>query len=117
MNPPAHRPAGARRRHAASTRPRWLAVIALCAASVVASVFASAPAAAARVPGVMEMRTAMSLDEAADQVRGAYGGQVIAASPTRSGGREGYRIRVILDDGRVITVFVDAETGAMRQTG
>jgi uncharacterized membrane protein YkoI len=60
---------------------------------------------------------AMSLEEAADQVRGAYGGQVIAASPARAGGREGYRIRVILDDGRVITVFVDAESGAMRQTG
>ena len=73
---------------------------------------------AARAASPADVRLfAMSIEEAADQVRGAYGGQVIAASPARAGGREGYRIRVILDDGRVITVFVDAESGTMRQTG
>lgn len=75
------------------------------------------PAYADRGGSVHEQRLALSLDEAADQVRGAFGGQVIAASSARANGREGYRIRVILDDGRVITVFVDAESGAMRQMG
>lgn len=117
MYPP-HHPA-ARTSHAGAipTRRRWLAVIALCSASVLLGAVVATPAAAARGPSMQDVRMAMSLDEAADQVRGAYGGQVIAASPARAGGREGYRIRVILDDGRVITVFVDAETGAMRQTG
>jgi uncharacterized membrane protein YkoI len=88
------------------------------AVAALLAVLPGVPAQAALSTSSVDVRLqAMSLEEAADQVRGAYGGQVIAASPARAGGREGYRIRVILDDGRVITVFVDAESGAMRQTG
>lgn len=59
----------------------------------------------------------VSLDEAVSRVQGAYRGQVIAASATSSGGHPGYRIRVLLDGGRVRTVFVDAVSGAMRESG
>ena len=59
----------------------------------------------------------LSLDEAAERVQSAFGGRVVAAQPARASGREGFRIRVLLDDGRVITVFVDADSGAMRPMG
>jgi uncharacterized membrane protein YkoI len=56
----------------------------------------------------------LSLDAAVARVQNAYGGQVIAASSTNANGHAGYRIRVLLQGGRVRTVFVDAATGAMR---
>lgn len=59
----------------------------------------------------------VSLDEAVSRVQSAYRGQVIAASATSSGGHPGYRIRVLQDGGRVRTVFVDAASGAMRESG
>lgn len=86
-------------------------LVALCGVGVAET------AAAGRNVSPLVERAGMSLEEAADRVQSAYGGQVVAASPARNGGREGYRVRVLLDDGRVITVFVDADSGAMRQTG
>lgn len=113
MNTPPHHTPATRKRPACK-RPAWLPL----AVAALLAVLPGVPAQAAVSTSPADVRLqAMSLEEAADQVRGAYGGQVIAASPARAGGREGYRIRVILDDGRVITVFVDAESGAMRQTG
>ena len=53
----------------------------------------------------------VSMDEAVGRVLSAYGGRVVAASSVSSG----YRIRVLQDDGRVHTVFVDGYSGAMHE--
>ena len=59
----------------------------------------------------------ISLDEAVRRVQGATGGRVVSASTSKQGGRAGYRIRVVVEDGRVMTFFVDAESGAMKSAG
>ena len=91
------------------------------AVAAVLCVFAialGAPTARADVNAPRWVQSSMlSLEEAADRVQGAYGGRVVAAQAVRAGGHEGFRIRVLLDDGRVITVFVDADSGAMRPMG
>ena len=53
----------------------------------------------------------VSMDDAVGRVLSAYGGRVVAASSVSSG----YRIRVLQDDGRVHTVFVDGYSGAMHE--
>lgn len=59
----------------------------------------------------------ISLDEAVRRVQGATGGRVVSASASKQGGRAGYRVRVVVEDGRVMTFFVDAESGAMQSAG
>ncbi len=66
---------------------------------------------------ILAARGEISLDEAVRRVQGATGGRVVSASVSKQGGRQGYRIRVVVDDGRVKTFFVDAETGAMKSAG
>lgn len=52
-----------------------------------------------------------SLSDAASRVQRRYGGQVIAVAPAERDGRRGMRVKVLLDDGRVKTLFVDERTG------
>ena len=59
----------------------------------------------------------ISLDEAVRRVQDATGGRVVSAAASKQGGRAGYRVRVVVGDGRVMTFFVDAETGAMQSAG
>lgn len=59
----------------------------------------------------------ISLDEAVRRVQSATGGRVVSASASKQRGRAGYRIRVVVEDGRVMTYFVDAESGAMKSAG
>lgn len=59
----------------------------------------------------------ISLDDAVRRVKAQTGGRVVSATPAKKGGRAGYRIRVVVDDGRVKTFFVDAETGSMQGAG
>ena len=70
-------------------------------------------------PGAVILAAAgkISLDEAVRRVQGATGGRVVSATASTRGGRSGYRIRVVVEDGRVKTFFVDAETGAMKSAG
>ena len=50
----------------------------------------------------------ISLEEATNIVRRAYGGRVLSATPATQNGKRGYKVRVLLDGGRVKTVFVDS---------
>lgn len=84
---------------------------------VFAILFSAPPAMADSGAQFWVQPSMLSLEEAADRVQGTYGGRVVAAQAVRAGGHEGFRIRVLLDDGRVITVFVDADSGAMRPMG
>jgi uncharacterized membrane protein YkoI len=58
----------------------------------------------------------VGLDEAVAMVQARFGGRVLAASSSIRRGREGWRIRVMTEDGRVYTVFVDAASGAMSES-
>ena len=51
--------------------------------------------------------------EAAERVRALYGGRVISVSPANRGGVQGYTVRVLVEGGRVKTVFVDSR-GSIR---
>jgi hypothetical protein len=62
---------------------------------------------------VLAAKSAISLEEATEIVRRAYGGRVLSASPTSKNGKKGYQVRVLLDGGRVKTVFVDS-SGSVR---
>ena len=62
---------------------------------------------------VLAAKSAISLEEATEIVRRAYGGRVLSASPTSKNGKKGYQVRVLLDGGRVKMVFVDS-SGSVR---
>lgn len=81
--------------------------------ALVCVLLTTAGAASAGVQGrvdhvVMAKSDAISLEEATDIVRRAYGGRVLSATPVNKNGKRGYQIRVLLDGGRVKTVFVDS---------
>jgi hypothetical protein len=89
---------------------RRLAATALVAA--VALPVAAAPAGLlARQDSARGVAPAISLSDAASRVQRRYGGQIIAVAPSEQGGRRGMRVKVLLDDGRVKTLFVDERTG------
>jgi len=49
----------------------------------------------------------LSLDQAADKVRRTYGGRVLSITPVDRADSDGYEVRVLVEGGRVKTVFVD----------
>lgn len=56
-------------------------------------------------------RDGISLDEAVARVRRETGGRVLSAETRANRGRTGYRIKVLLRDGSVRVVNVDAQSG------
>jgi hypothetical protein len=54
---------------------------------------------------------AVSLKEVRKIVRRQYGGQILDTQLFQTGGGWVYRVRVLMDDGRVIDVGVDGQTG------
>ena len=50
----------------------------------------------------------VSAAQAAAHVRRLHGGRVLSVSPSRRGDSLGYRVRVLVDGGRVKTVYVDS---------
>lgn len=50
----------------------------------------------------------VSAAQAAARVRRLHGGRVLSVSPTRRGDALGYRVRVLVEGGRVKTVYVDS---------
>jgi len=68
-----------------------------------------------RTPGVQPQllqlaQQGISIQEAVEQVRKRYKGQVIKAAETEVQGRPAYRVRLV-HEGRVREVLVDAESG------
>ncbi|MDO8704168.1 MAG: PepSY domain-containing protein [Sulfuricaulis sp.] len=55
-----------------------------------------------------------SLDEAVERVRRDTGGRVLAAEAREQRGRTSYRIKVLLPNGSVRVVDVDAQSGEPR---
>lgn len=56
----------------------------------------------------------LSFNEAASRAQDRYGGQVLSVQPARREGRRGWRVKVLVDGGRVKTLFVDERTGDVR---
>jgi len=59
-------------------------------------------------------RNGLSLDEAAARVQRDTGGRVLSAEARENHGRTTYRIKVLLRDGSVRVVNVDAQSGENR---
>lgn len=55
----------------------------------------------------------LSINDAASRARNTFGGQVISITPAEQDGRRGYRVKVLLDSGRVKTLFVEARSGSV----
>ena len=55
----------------------------------------------------------MSINDAASRAQDRFGGQVISISPAEQDGRRGYRVKILLESGRVKTLFVEARTGTV----
>ncbi len=79
---------------------------------------ATAPAQARRDErgprGEAAQRHGISLDEAVARVRRDTGGRVLAAEAREDRGRTVYRIKVLLPNGSVRVVNVDAQSGSTR---
>jgi len=58
-------------------------------------------------------RGSLSLAQATQMAQSRYRGRVVRAETVQQGGRVIHEIRILGDDGRVRTVRVDAETGAI----
>ncbi len=56
---------------------------------------------------------AMSMNQAASRVQQRFGGELISIQPAEQDGEAGWQARVLLDNGKVKTVFVVARTGAV----
>lgn len=55
----------------------------------------------------------LSINDAASRAQDRFGGQVISISPAEQDGRRGYRVKILLESGRVKTLFVEANTGTV----
>jgi len=77
-------------------RENWRPAGQNSALEISSSSFVAQPQSSARV----------SAAQAAAQVRRAHGGRVLSVSPARRGDALGYRVRVLVDGGRVKTVYV-----------
>lgn len=100
-------------------RDRWLRrcgvllALGLCLAGSAAPALAAPLREAGPRPLTLlaERRPAIGRDQAAAVARKVTGGRVLAVSTTSSKGVTVYQVRVLLPDGRVRVVLVDAKSG------
>jgi len=77
-------------------------------AAVLAAVLALAPFAHADRGGHGEAEGGLTAEQAAAVVKRAYDGRVVSVKPEGNNGQRSYKVRVLLDGGRVKTVQVDS---------
>lgn len=84
-----------------------------CASAVGAAEPEAAPLWLAAANQLFENRppAGLSFSDAASRARHETGGQVISVAPAEQNGRAGFRVKVLLEDGRVRTLFVEQRTG------
>jgi hypothetical protein len=63
---------------------------------------------------IAEMRDGISLDEAVAKAEQQYRARVVRTEVQDEDGRKVYVLKLLSEDGRVITVRIDAATGRMR---
>ena len=64
-------------------------------------------------PSNFAQQPAISVEQATAIARRQTGGRVVSATPV-DGGNRGYRVRVLLDGGRVTTVVIDRSGGVRK---
>lgn len=62
-------------------------------------------------PGQLAMSAAVGKSQAAEAAREAYGGKVLSVDEIKEGGRVLYRVKLLLDGGRIKIVTVDGDSG------
>lgn len=99
------------------TAMRLLLIVLLLAGLSAGPAVAAAGSGAVADPGaerVADLRVAQgggkSLNEAVEEVRRRYNGRILSAETKRSGNREVHHIKVLTEDGKVITVRVPGRT-------
>ena len=55
----------------------------------------------------------LSIHDAASRAQDRFGGQVISITPAEQDGRRGYRVKILLENGRVKTLSVESRTGTV----
>ena len=53
----------------------------------------------------------LSINDAASRAQDRFGGRVISVTRAEQDGRPGFRVKILLENGRVKTLFVDDRTG------
>ena len=107
----------------ASTKPHGraaatallLALLVLCPAAPAAAVDAAEGAVARRAANFAPDRAGITREHAVGEVRRLFDGRVLSATAVERGGRLGYRVRLLTDEGRVRNVYVDS--GGVRPEG
>jgi len=51
--------------------------------------------------------------QAAQLVKGRFGGKVLKVNKSKTNGKPGYRVKLVKKDGHVVSVLVDAKTGRL----
>ena len=97
----------------ASKRPGRTGATALLLATLAlypAAVANAAEGAAVRRAGnfAANERAGISKEQAVGEVRRLYDGRILSATAVERGGRLGFRVRLLTDDGRVRNVYVDS---------
>ena len=59
--------------------------------------------------------TISNAKQAAQHVRSRYGGKILSVNTSYSSGNNGYKVKLVDKQGRVLTVFVNAATGGISQ--
>ena len=55
----------------------------------------------------------LSINDAASRAQDRFGGRVISVTRAEQDGRPGFRVKILLENGRVKTLFVDDRTGTV----
>lgn len=99
----------------AANSPRFRAIVlaALCSLVLAGPASAARPGAIGNLPWLAQASAGVSADEAAALVRSASGGRILGVRRITTPQGPAYRVRVLLDGGRVRVYLVDAGSGAI----
>lgn len=104
--------ASTRRQGGAAATALLLALLVLCPATPAAA--AEGPV-ARRAANFAPDRAGITREHAVGEVRRLFDGRILSATAVERGGRLGYRVRLLTDEGRVRNVYVDS--GGVRPEG
>ncbi|MBU2892628.1 PepSY domain-containing protein [Colwellia sp. D2M02] len=76
--------------------------------------FFSAPSSAFYQQGGQSSKPAISSQQAAQIVKGRFGGKVLKVTRSKSSNNPVYRVKIVKGDGHIITVIVDGNTGKIK---
>ena len=95
---------------------RWALTVALCVSlsMLPAALRADSDLLAGALAMLEAQRSSvpsLSINDAASRAQDRFGGRVISVTRAEQDGRPGFRVKILLENGRVKTLFVDDRTG------